>query len=193
VAITPDGKRALSSGDDSNLRLWDLDTGRALGKWQGHNGAVFTLALSADGNSVVSGGSDGRLIWWEVPSGKIRTRWGSKCVGHISAVAFGDDSVTVWVGGEDGSIRLWAVGSGGELKELPPHNHPVRGLQVVREGRQLVAAHADGQFRVFDTDHGKELQSTSTHTPITGLGVTVDGRQIVAVGGHTMRVWDLKP
>ena len=44
VAVTPDGKRAVSASDDETLKVWDLDTGRSaahagrplwLGQWRG--------------------------------------------------------------------------------------------------------------------------------------------------------------
>ena len=34
----PDGKRALSVGDDGILRVWDVDTGKQTDAYRGHNG-----------------------------------------------------------------------------------------------------------------------------------------------------------
>jgi WD40 repeat protein len=36
VAVTPDGKRAVSASHDETLRVWDMDTGRDLRTLQGH-------------------------------------------------------------------------------------------------------------------------------------------------------------
>jgi WD40 repeat protein len=49
VAMTPDGKRALSASVDKTLKVWDLDTGRTLSTLEGHSGSVMDVALTADG------------------------------------------------------------------------------------------------------------------------------------------------
>jgi WD40 repeat protein len=36
VAVTPDGKRAVSASLDKTLRVWDLATGKALASLEGH-------------------------------------------------------------------------------------------------------------------------------------------------------------
>ena len=36
VAVTPDGRRAISASDDQTLRVWDLDTGKTVRTLQGH-------------------------------------------------------------------------------------------------------------------------------------------------------------
>ena len=37
VAVTPDGKRAVSASEDKTLKVWDLETGRALRTLEGHS------------------------------------------------------------------------------------------------------------------------------------------------------------
>ena len=34
VAVTPDGKRAVSASWDKTLKVWDLETGRVCARWK---------------------------------------------------------------------------------------------------------------------------------------------------------------
>jgi len=54
VAISPDGKRAVSSSFDGTLRVWDLDGNVPPRVLEGHAKAVRAVAISADGESAPS-------------------------------------------------------------------------------------------------------------------------------------------
>src|SRR5947208_514676 len=62
VAITPDGRRALTSSDDRSARLWDLETGETVRTLEGHGirntaAGIWTSVLSAispDGRFAVT-------------------------------------------------------------------------------------------------------------------------------------------
>ena len=41
VAITPDGRRAVSASDDHTLRVWDLQSGQSLRTLEGHTDVVI--------------------------------------------------------------------------------------------------------------------------------------------------------
>ena len=55
VAITPDGRRAVSASSDRTLRLWDLESGQTLRTLGGHTELVSAVALTPDGLRAVSG------------------------------------------------------------------------------------------------------------------------------------------
>ena len=70
AAVSADGRRAVSGGDDGTVRVWDLDTGALLHTLTGHDGGVNAVAVSADGRRAVSGGSDdGTVRVWDLEEG----------------------------------------------------------------------------------------------------------------------------
>ena len=69
VALTPDGRRALSGSKDKTLRLWDLDTGACLKTLEGHTDWVHSVALTPDGRRALSGSGDKTLRLWDLDTG----------------------------------------------------------------------------------------------------------------------------
>ena len=67
MALTPDGKRLLTGGDDKVLRLWDVNTGKEVHRFEGHTDSVVWIAISADGRHALSGGIDRTVRLWGLP------------------------------------------------------------------------------------------------------------------------------
>ena len=58
VAVTPDGRRAVSGSQDETVRVWDLETGNVLHTLTGLGGTVWSVAITPDGRRAVSGSQD---------------------------------------------------------------------------------------------------------------------------------------
>ncbi|WP_442957374.1 WD40 repeat domain-containing protein, partial [Phormidium sp. CCY1219] len=69
VAITPDGKRAVSASYDETLKLWDLETGTELATLTGHSDDVNAVAITPDGKQAVSASDDTTLKLWDLETG----------------------------------------------------------------------------------------------------------------------------
>ena len=126
----------MSGGDDKTVRVWDLDTGEALGSpLRGHRGWVTAVAVGTLGGRpiAVSGGDDGTVRAWDLEQAGP---WGEPLAGHegwVNAVAvasIGDRPVTV-SGGDDGTVRAWDLSAGGPLG-LPLRQD--RGVNAVAVG-----------------------------------------------------------
>ena len=55
MTVLADGRRALSGSRDRTLRLWDLETGAELRRFEGHEDWVTSVAVLADGRRALSG------------------------------------------------------------------------------------------------------------------------------------------
>ena len=60
VAVTRDGKYAVSASHDKTLKVWDLETGKLVGAFTA-DAALLSCAVEADGRVIVAGDGSGRV------------------------------------------------------------------------------------------------------------------------------------
>jgi WD40 repeat protein len=70
VALTPDGRCAVSGSGDGTLRVWHLRGSRPARIFTGHKAPVKALALTPDGRRIVSASIDRTLRVWDLESGQ---------------------------------------------------------------------------------------------------------------------------
>ncbi len=95
--------------------------------FKGHEGTVWTVAVSLDGATIASGSDDGTVRLWDVRSGKELAKMGGGVhePNGVAAVAFSPDGKLLAVGTADQVVRLYdvrtakAIRAFDELKQAP--------------------------------------------------------------------------
>ena len=195
VAISADGRRAISGDDGGTVRVWDLDTGEPLRTLADHHGRVFAVAISADGRRAVSGGQDRTVRVWDLDTGHQQAELRGHD-GSVDAVAISADGRCVVSGTEDeldGTVRVWDLDTGKPLRTLTGQHAWLRAVAVSADGRRVVSAGLDGSVRVWDLDTGHQQAELSGHDGrVDVVAVSADGRYAVSGdNGGAVRVWDL--
>jgi WD40 repeat protein len=193
VALSADGRLAVSASDDGMLKVWNVDTGRELRSLKGHSGAVYGVALSADGRRAVSASSDKTLKVWDVDSGRelLTLREHSDAV---YAVALSTDGRRAVSASGDDTLKVWDVESGRELRTLAGHNASVAGVALSADGQRAVSASDDLTLKVWDVEGGRELCTLKGHADqVRGVALRADGRRAVSASiDETLKVWDME-
>ncbi|WP_437839850.1 CHAT domain-containing protein [Sorangium sp. So ce1153] len=192
VAITSDGRIAVSASWDKTLKVWDLATGQLLRTLEGHTDAVMGVAVTPDGRIAVSASLDKTLKVWDLATGQLlRTLEGHTDV--VSGVAVTPDGRIAVSASSDKTLKVWDLATGQLLRTLEGHTDVVSGVAVTPDGRIAVSASSDKTLKVWDLATGQVLRTLKGHTFfVAGVAVTPDGRIAVSASrDNTLMVWDL--
>ena len=129
VAVSPDGTRVASGSADTTIRIWDISTGKVIGRpLKGHTSFVNSIAFSPDGTRIVSGSWDTTIRIWDSSTGKAV---GQPLHGHTSSVlsvAFSPDGTRIVSGSGDETIRVWNDTHINTAR--PSHQAPLRQVEL---------------------------------------------------------------
>ena len=187
VAVSADGKSAISASFDSSAIRWSLTRNAAEQVLRFHDGAVNAAAFLNDGRSATAG-EDGRIAIWNAgepaPVAVLQ--------GHtapIVALAVSPDGATLASASWDRSVRLWPL-AGGAPRVLEGHQQNVNGVAFAPGGGAVISAGYDATVRIWPLTDATPV-ITTLPTPLNSVAVASDC-EIVA-GGADGKVYFLSP
>jgi WD40 repeat protein len=194
LAFSADGKRLAGLLRDSwthnKIRVWDLTAGKEVGRKEGHEEGILSVAVTPDGEFVATAGKDGTMRLWESATGRQVALLQGK--DFFSRVAFAPDGKTLAVssGYKAPSLRLLRIPDLKEVRRFDFGGRTSRTLLFTPDGRKLVAE--DGEVRAWDVRTGRQLLRIEGDIPGLGarVALTPDGRGLIAAN-HTFARWDL--
>ncbi len=159
MSYSPDGRRLATSSRDGTVKVWNLDNGRELLTYRGHQSGdddptnvlkVPNVAFSPDGKSVASSG--GKLIHlWDAATGKLA----QTLKGHTASargLAFTPDGKTLVTGGDDRKVIVWDVATGATKYSFPEQTNRVEAVAVSAgkgASRTLATVNASGELLIY--------------------------------------------
>ena len=190
AVFTPDGKRIVSGGTDSNVRIWDATTGIAIMTLRGHKGPLREVAYSTDGRRILSASEDTTVKVWDAATGdEIMTLRGH--TDGIQSVAFSPDNTRIVSGSKDKTIRIWDSTTGDKLEILQGHADAVLSVAFSPDGN-IIASGSDRIIKVWDAVRGLEIETLVGHKgQVTSVVFSPDGRRIISGSNdRSLKVWN---
>ncbi|HEX2083446.1 MAG TPA: hypothetical protein VHF86_08210, partial [Xanthomonadaceae bacterium] len=189
LALSADGKTALSGSFDTSAIRWSLASNTAEQVLRFHAGAVNAVALLPEGRAVTAG-EDGRIAVWQ-PGAPTPVHVLEGHQAPVVSLALSPDGKTLASASWDRTVRLWPLG-GGEPIVLEGHQQNVNGVAFTPDGRSLVSAGYDATVRIWPLGRADAAPVvTALPTPLNTVAVALDGE--IAVAGADGKVWLLSP
>jgi WD40 repeat protein len=203
IAVSPDGKLALSADVDGRAILWDLSTWEEIGRFDNSGSMIWGILFLPDGQTALTTSSDQFLSRWDLASGE-GTQLGEKHGDWVIDLALSPDGQTAYSISFLNEIRVWDLASGETVAAYHPFvTDTTRCLALSPDGSRLLVG--PGQFDLSEREIRKaDLALLDAHTGETLLnleGHTAEAMSIVfspdgryALSGsrdQTVRLWDV--
>lgn len=155
VAVTPDGRAAVTGSDDTTAIAWDTSTGKPQGRFSGHERAVVAVAISPDATRVLTAAEDGSARLWDVRDAGQPV---AVLSGHGQGVfftGFSDDGRKVLTVSPD-CARIWDGVTGAPVGAELRHagGSTITAAALSPDGARSVTCAENKTVRLWDTSTG---------------------------------------
>lgn len=178
-------------------RRWarpDALTGRQQQVFEGHNGAVMSVAFSPDGRRLATGGTDRRVIIRNVDTGETLQTLLTPHRRAVTSIAFSPDGAQLATTGYDNSVQLWDLARD-EARPLGTHSKAVRRLAFSPRGDLVATAAGDGAVTMWPVEPEANARTIAEahRDGAYGAAFAPDGTRLASVGGDgRLKVWDVE-
>lgn len=184
VAVSADGKLALTGSFDQSAILWDLASGSAVRVLRFHQGAV-NAAVAVNGIGFATAGEDGRIALWHGDAAEpARVIEGHRA--PAAALAVSPEGSHIASASWDETVRVTSLADG-SARVLEGHKGPVNGVAFA-PGGAVVSAGYDATLRIWPGDNGPPKVVTLP-APLNGVVVAPDGEIAVSAADGRLRIF----
>jgi eukaryotic-like serine/threonine-protein kinase len=197
IAWSPDdlyivsGEQSSTVGQQVNVLVWEVATGRTRVQYQRHTNGVFAVAWSHDGTRIASCGYDGTLQVWEALTGKHLSTYDSGGA-FLFGLSWSLDDQEIAVGSSMGRALVINAATGKEVYTAPVDSDASAEVAWSPDGKYIVAGSDSGNTFLLEAVTGQRLYIyTNQAHQVFALAWASDSKRVVSgCSDGSVQVWE---
>jgi eukaryotic-like serine/threonine-protein kinase len=189
VALAPDGTTAVTGSEDKTLRLWDVESGKELDRFDA--GGIFScVRYSSDGMQIVATNWDGKVRIWQLADGTlgepVQFPFESATLDIVSLT-----NDTFAFGNVAGSVLMWNARTRNIERTFSGHTGWVHSVASLNNGNQILSASHDSSINLWNADSDTPVLTYSGHRGVINEVRRLPGeKHFLSCGSdRTLRLW----
>jgi WD40 repeat protein len=131
MRYSPNGRQIISGSFDKTIRIWDAETGAAVGKpLEGHTDSIRSIAYSPNGQHIISASADSTIRIWDAKTGSAVVNPLRAHTGTVTSIACSPGGRHIVSGSWDTTIHVWDLFSHSPIQLSSPCNPIYAGFCV---------------------------------------------------------------
>lgn len=206
IVFTPNGKYIIAGGEDTSLRVWDVETGAQLQELFPHNTYIKDVAISPDGTRLVTASWDRQIIIYSVGEDGflVQLETLSGFIAVIDQIAFLADNKTILFGVGNGILMSVDITNPDTRVIVPLDALHIPEIEVAHYGDTsligVVTGFPDESVRIYTDDLTKparvlpaEYTQGRLTTSIAFSPIVVDDKVLMATAedGEVFYFWEI--
>ncbi|MDF5713243.1 MAG: WD40 repeat domain-containing protein [Rhizonema sp. NSF051] len=192
IAICSDAQNLVSGCVDKTIKVWNVNTGKAIRTLSQSLAEVSSVAVSPDGNLLAVGSCDSprsNVKVWHISTGKLL----HTLLGHqkpVNCVAISSDGQILASGSN--KIKIWNLHNGDRICTLW-HSSVVNAAVISPDGTILISGSSDNKIRLWNPHTGEPLRTLNGHSgEVKSVAVSPDGQILVSGSSDkTIKIWHI--
>jgi WD40 repeat protein len=116
ILFSKDSRTIITGSYDGIIKSWNVETGRLLQIFKGHNDRITSLNISPDGQILATGGRDKKFRLWNLVTGKLLLTSASN-KNTVKILNFSPDGKKI-LSMTDDTVFIWETATGKLLEQM---------------------------------------------------------------------------
>jgi len=192
IILTNDENSIVTGGDDTLLRVWDVNSLLQTACLEGHSKPILVIKGFHENDHVVSGSADNTIRIWDLNKNEqLRVLKGSPSL--VSSLAIFSDDQNIISGCYDSTVRLWDLKTYNLRYVFKFHEGPVKAVCLTPDNEIYVSGGNDNNINIVNIHERNVIHQLKAHDDSINCLVIIDEGSRIISGSKdkTIKVWDL--